>query len=84
MFKVNIHCKTKEQAVLLLEYLDKQGFKWVSKESLLEDDNWEKYKENTCYYVNPHLKTVEYNHLSNVIKFGEPLLDFMKIAEQIF
>lgn len=44
-----IHCDTEEKANDLLNYLDNLGITWVSGSSLLNYNNWEEYKQNTCY-----------------------------------
>ncbi len=46
-----IRCDTEEKAKQLLEYLDKQGYKWASGGKLTGDTLWDTYKENTCYCV---------------------------------
>lgn len=44
-----IHCKTKEQAKELLKWADSKGLKWCDGNSYLEENNWEKHREDTCY-----------------------------------
>ena len=47
--KLAIHCNTEEKANKLLTLFDKMGKKWCSRESYLEINRWDRYKENTCY-----------------------------------
>jgi len=48
----NIYCKTEREAIELLAFLHKKGYKWGSNTSLLGHTNWEKNKKNTCYTIN--------------------------------
>ena len=47
--KLVIHCKTEEEANKLLEAFDKLGKKWGTRDSYLEYNCWNKYREDTCY-----------------------------------
>lgn len=45
-----IHCKTEEEAEVLLGHLQNQGIKWIGGISM-EQTNWVRYKWDTCYAV---------------------------------
>ena len=47
--KIAVHTPTEEQAISLLNELDKKGFTWVSGEKLTDMARYEHYKEKTCY-----------------------------------
>ena len=47
--KVVMHCSSLKQAKIFLEYLDNYGYNWCSGESYLNSNEWERFKENTCY-----------------------------------
>ena len=46
-----MHCNTKEKANIFYKYLNDMRLKWNSGKSYLdnEDNEWNYYKENTCY-----------------------------------
>ncbi len=46
-----IHCTTKEEALKVLEIAHYSGLTWKNKESFLKHNEWDKYKENTCYSI---------------------------------
>lgn len=46
---IAIHCNTEEKANDFLNYLNSLGLKWFNEDSLLDYNNWEDYKEDTCY-----------------------------------
>jgi len=47
--KIAVHTPTEEQAISLLNELDKKGFTWVSGEKLTDRALYKHYKEKTCY-----------------------------------
>ena len=46
-----IHCPTEELANKVLGIADKMGYKWANTLSLLDHNNYHKYKEKTCYRI---------------------------------
>lgn len=44
-----IHCDTEEKAVKLLTAFNKMGKRWRNNQSYLEENNWRRFKEKTCY-----------------------------------
>jgi len=46
---VVIHCDTHEKAKKILRWADEQYLEWCSGRTYVESDNWENYKEETCY-----------------------------------
>lgn len=46
-----IHCPTEENAKELLKHLDKLGYAWNSGSNLLKDTIYNRYKGETCYYI---------------------------------
>lgn len=51
--KIVVHTPMEEQAITLLETLDKKGYKWNSGHKLTTDTLYETYKENTGYTFEP-------------------------------
>lgn len=47
--KLAIHCNTEEKANKLLKAFDKLGKRWVAKDSYLERNCWQSFREDTCY-----------------------------------
>ena len=48
--KIVVHTATEDQAIALLEALDKRNYKWFfSGEKLTTKTHYKRYKEDTCY-----------------------------------
>ena len=47
---LGIYCNTKKEANILLKAFDKLGKKWCNGDSYLEENHWNEYKSNTCYF----------------------------------
>lgn len=45
------HCRTKELADKFAQLCEEVGLRWVTGNSLVNNTNWDKYKEETCYSV---------------------------------
>ncbi|SNS23624.1 hypothetical protein SAMN05446037_1006153 [Anaerovirgula multivorans] len=74
-----IHCETEQQAIRLLEDLDRRGYKWLSGSSLTLHASWGIHKEETCYSIGSGM--VQYASLgfykrsgSEVTKFSDLLI----------
>lgn len=50
--KYVMHCKTKEEAEVFCRYLDSIGHKWITGDSYLLKNNWDKYEKLMCYNFN--------------------------------
>lgn len=61
-----VHCKTKNEAVKLLEMLDELGYTWYSGEKCTSINNWDKYEKNTYYIVYVYKKYVTYTNTYGV------------------
>jgi len=46
-----IHCPDEKDVKPLMELFDKEGFRWLNRDSYIETPCWDKYKQNTCYRV---------------------------------
>lgn len=46
---INIHCDTEEKANDFLKECHNKGITWNGGSNLLDHNNWDMYKENTCY-----------------------------------
>ena len=47
--KIAVHCKTEEEAIDFCKKMDEHGMKWCSGKSYLKNNNWNYYREKTCY-----------------------------------
>lgn len=47
--KIAVHCKTEEEAIDFCRQMDTHGMEWCSGESYLKNNNWNYYREKTCY-----------------------------------
>lgn len=65
-----MHCKTKEQALTFLDYLDSVGKTWSNGDSYLKADLWDDYGKETVYYFFDGT----YGEVSDC--FGETILEF--------
>lgn len=54
-----IHCKTEEEAKILLAHLKNKGIRWAGDTSM-DKTIWENYLHNTCYAIY-HDKTMRYS-----------------------
>ena len=81
--KACIHCKTEEEAKELLRYAQEMGYKWCGGGSLDMYNNWDWYKEETCYYFENKKMKVEYSDL-DYFKEDYKILDYTKDKNKIF
>ena len=45
-----MHCRTEEDAIAFIQYLDSIGKEWCNGERYTPDSSaWKNYRENTCY-----------------------------------
>ena len=47
--KIVVHCKTEEEAIDFCKKMDEHGMKWCSGGSYLKNNEWNYYREETCY-----------------------------------
>lgn len=50
--KIAVHCKTEEEAIDFCRQMNTHGMKWYNGDSYLKKNNWDRYKEETCYKNN--------------------------------
>jgi len=74
-----VHCDTEEKANEFLSLANSVGYKWVSNRSLLEDNNWELYKERTCYYIGEY--GFEYTRIGWYYENGYEVLEYQSKRE---
>ena len=46
-----VHCPTEKLANEFLKLVYEQGWRWATGASLVEENCWDQYKENTCYIL---------------------------------
>ena len=51
---IAIHCDTREKAEDLMDFLDRIGVIWATKDRLTDNNchEWEVHKQDTCYSIN--------------------------------
>lgn len=80
-----VHCKTEELANEFLEFADSVRYRWFSGTSLLNTNNWEDYKNETCYLVrdNPLNKEciITYCDITHYDVSGIEIIDFKSLKE---
>lgn len=87
--KAAIHCDTEEKANKLCAEFDKLGKRWSTDRSYKVDNNWEFYKDKTCYrndctfslksfYISSGLKVYEFE---DIIFDSDKTTDYPKIAQ---
>lgn len=84
-YRVVVHCRTKLEARSFLKFLHKLGYSWCSSDSLLKVDNYEEYREDTCYALGYRMKNtkncVEYCDIGYFTRVHEStVIDFCQIA----
>lgn len=47
--EIAVHCKTEEEAIDFCKKMDEHGMKWCNGKSYLKNNNWNYYREKTCY-----------------------------------
>lgn len=85
--KVAVHCDTEEQANELLAFLHAEGAKWNTSSSLLSHNNYEVYRDETCYCFceGNEYSDVRYVTFATVEYLkgdGYKILEFEDIAEK--
>ena len=48
-FKIVVHCKTLKEAKDFCQQMHNNDLKWCDNRTYLELNNWNSYKEDTCY-----------------------------------
>lgn len=78
-------CKTEEFANEFLELADSVRYRWLSWTSLLNTNNWEDYKNETCYLVrdNPLKKecAITYCDVTHYDVSGIEIVEFKSLKE---
>lgn len=59
--KFAVQCKTKEEAIKFLTYLNTTGLRWFSGINLTRANYWNDCKEDTCYSCKNKYKALEYS-----------------------
>ena len=76
--KIVVHTPTEEQAKALLTELDKKEYTWGSRTKLTTRTNYEDYKENTCYALEPN-NTIYYSSFIWYQEHGYTIIEFKDI-----
>lgn len=80
--EIAVHTTTEDQAAVLLNELDKRGFKWASGIKLTDATIYEKYREKTCYEFNGYSdspKAIMYGPLNGYGMLGFAVIEFSDI-----
>lgn len=62
-----LHCKKKEDALLLVKAAHNYGLKWCGGNSYEKTNSWDEYKEETCYELGKGVFGSKNNWSSNEI-----------------
>ena len=84
-YRVVVHCRTKLEARSFLKFLHKLGYSWCSSDSLLKVDNYEEYREDTCYALGGKMTNgkdcLEFCYVDFFKKqYKSTVIDFCQIA----
>ena len=80
--EIAVHTATEDQAAVLLNELDKRGYKWASGIKLTDATIYEKYREKTCYEFNGYSdspKAIMYGPLNGYQYDGCTIIEFSDI-----
>ena len=70
-----IHCPTEELANEFLNLAHEQGFRWRVGDSLIENNYWDKFKENTCYILLKN-KIVNFGRIAYFETYAYEIFEF--------
>lgn len=77
--KIAVHCKTEEEAIDFCRQMDGHGLKWCDSVSYIEENNWEKYKKETCY-----LNDGTFTNMFSCEDCADKLLEWSDYIKKIF
>ena len=66
-----IHCDTEEKAETLCKAFHKMDKTWSNSDSYVENNDWDRHRENTCYYNDgdiSHIDYVRYKNYTSLMK----------------
>lgn len=72
-----IHCRTEEQALILLKAFHKMGKCWCNGQSYLDKSYWEERRENIVYSNGGQYGNIQYsrNNHHTIFEFEDVILD---------
>lgn len=73
-----VHCATKEEAKRICKIAHDNGLKWNTGRTYIGENNWEEYKEETCYNFNLNV----FESLYYYKKEGYEIIPSTKITEE--
>lgn len=75
-----IHCSKEEERVELFDIFGDNCFTWIyGKEFKVE--NWDSYKESTCYSLNNKTKKISFDLISKCLEEGYTIRPFSKLIK---
>ena len=77
-----IHCKTKEEAQQLIEYLTLNGLQWYET-SAFGEYSYDAYKENTCYCISDSGNCIQYSGIGYFMTNMYNIICFEKFIKNI-
>ena len=72
--KLAIHCDNEEKAKKLLKAFNKAGYRWYDECRYTDKDEWDYYKEETCYS-----NKGTFGDREHFEKYGVKILEFEEI-----
>ena len=80
--EIAVHTPTEDQAAVLLNELDKRGFKWASGIKLTDATTHDQHSTQTCYEFNSYSdspKAIMYGPLNGYAMLGFAVIEFSEI-----
>ena len=78
--EIAINCRTEEEAIEFLTYLDSKGLKWQDGANLIGEPCWKTYDEDTCYVLSP--KGIEFSPVDFYLGKGYYIIPYSRVDLQ--
>ena len=78
--EIAINCRTEEEAIEFLTYLDSKGLKWQNGDNLTGETCWKTYDEDTCYVLSP--KGIEFSPVDFYLGIGYYIIPYSRVDLQ--
>ena len=78
--EIAINCRTEEEAIEFLTYLDSKGLKWRDGANLTGEPCWKTYDKDTCYILSP--KGIEFSPVDYYLQKGYYIIPYARVDLQ--
>lgn len=73
-----VHCKTIQEAKQWCQFMHNNGLTWYDGTNYLKNNEWDYYKENTCYFFNERsVCDIRY-----VVTIGYTIIEFSSLINK--